>query len=338
MTKLTVLSLLKFTEDQLDKLKAVSADVEVHQITGANYDDIPLDLGERLNVIYGWEGAIREAHRFPNVHWIQTHSAGVNFLIDRPVWQSNTIITSMNGVHAVPMAEYSIGMMLAFLLKIPKLLNYQRNQEWPRDRWDNLIMPELRGSTLGVIGYGAIGREIARQGHALGMRVLAINRSGKRTAARGFQLPGTGDPNAEIPEEIYSQSQLLEMLPVCDFVVCLVPAHPQTRHLFGQAAFKAMKSSAHFINISRGSLVDEDALVTALTNGDIAGAALDVFEAEPLPADSPLWSLENLVISPHVSGFSPHYDDRATDLFAENIRRYLNQEPLLNLVEREKGY
>jgi phosphoglycerate dehydrogenase-like enzyme len=128
------------------------------------------------------------------------------------------------------------------------------------------------------------------------------------------------------------------MLPACDYVVALSPLTPETYHLFDERAFAAMKSSAFFFNLARGGLVDEPALITALRQGQIAGAGLDVFEREPLPADNPLWSLDNTLISPHVSGFSPNYDDRASTVFAENLRRYLAGEPLLNQVERGRGY
>jgi phosphoglycerate dehydrogenase-like enzyme len=279
-----------------------------------------------------------EAHRFPRLKWLQTHSAGVDYLLDTPVWESDLIVTSLNGVHTVSMSEYVLAMMLAFRWKVPKLLRFQAQSEWPKDRWEHFIMPELRGSTLGIVGYGAIGRELARQAQSLGMRILATNRSGRRSPQRGFNLPDTGDPEARIPEKIYPTTALLEMLPACDYVVVLAPLTPDTHHLFGPAAFTAMKAHTFFINLARGGLVDETALLSALQNGQIAGAALDVFATEPLPADSLLWQLDNLIISPHISGFTPNYDERATDLFAENLRRYLNDEPLLNVVERGRGY
>ena len=191
---------------------------------------------------------------------------------------------------------------------------------------------------MGIVGYGAIGRELARQAQAMGMRILATNRSGQRRPFHALIEPGTGDPQAAIPEAIYPSGQLLDMLPQCDYVVVLAPLTPETRHLFNAHAFATMKPSAVFLNLARGSLVDEPALIEALKKGQIAGAGLDVFEQEPLSSDSQLWSLDNVIISPHVAGFTFKYDDRASDLFAENLRRYLHNEPLLNEVERERGY
>jgi phosphoglycerate dehydrogenase-like enzyme len=148
----------------------------------------------------------------------------------------------------------------------------------------------------------------------------------------------TGDPKGIIPERIYGPDALHEMLGECDYVVIALPLTPDTEHLVGEAELRAMKSDAYLVNIARGGIVDEAALVQALREGWIAGAGLDVFEEEPLPADSPLWGLENALISPHVAGFTPRYDERAATLFAENLARYLAGERLLNLVDKEQGY
>ncbi len=338
MEKITLLSTVGFTEAQLDKLRAVSSRVEVIQHQDKSCDDLPPGLAEKVRILYGWSGPVREAHRFPRLEWLQTHSAGVDFLLGRPVWQSQVLITTLSGVHAVPIAEYLLAMILAFRWRLPAMRHYQARSEWVRGRWSVFAGPELRGSTLGVIGYGSIGRELARLGHAMGMRVLAANRSGRRLSQRGYRLPGTGDPQATIPEKIYPTGQFLEMLPQCDYVAVLAPLTAETRHMIGAEALARMKAGAFLFNAGRGALIDEAALIDALRNGSIAGAGLDVFETEPLPPDSPLWQMENVIISPHVSGFTLQYDERASDLFAENLRRYLDGEALLNLVDREKGY
>jgi len=335
---ITVLSQLQFTETQLDKLRVVSPQIEIHQYSGVTFNDLPDSLRDKVHVLYSWGSTASEAHLYPNLKWLQTHSAGVDNLLNIPIWQSDTIITSMNGIHAVTISEHALALILAFHYKIPTMVHLQDKAEWPKGRWDIFARPELRGSTLGIVGYGAIGRELARQVQALGMRVLALNRSGQRRILHNFSIPDLGDPQAIIPEKIYSAVQLLDMLPECDYVVLVAALTPETRHLFNPHTFAGMKSTAIFINLARGGLVDENALIAALQQGQIAGAGLDVFEREPLPPDSPLWAFNNVIISPHISGFSFKYDDRASDLFAENLRRYLNNEPLLNLVERERGY
>ncbi len=337
--QVTLLSLVGFTEPQLNKLRAVSPRLDVQQITDASFDNLPPELRNRIEIIYGWGRHFDGIHHLPALKWVQTHSAGINYLLDTPLWQSQTQLTTANGIHPVPMAEHALAMMLAFRWNLPVMFRLQGQSTWPKGRWDLFARPELRGSVLGIVGYGAIGRELARQAQALGVRVMALNRSGQRSPYQGaLAQPGIGDPEALIPEKIYPTSGLLEMLPHCDYVVVLVPFTPETHHLFKAEAFATMKPSAFFFNLARGGLVDEAALIEALRQAQIAGAGLDVFEEEPLPATSPLWEIDNVIISPHVSGFTPHYDERATDLFAENLRRYLAGEPLLNLVEREKGY
>ncbi len=334
----TLLSLVDFSDDQLAKLRAVSPRLEIHQLTDATFETIPEDLRNRVEILYGWGRQLAGIDQFPSLKWVQTHSAGIDSLLDKPIWQGEVLLTTLNGVHTVSMAEHAMAMMLAFRWQLRTMLNFQAESRWPQDRWGIFSGRELRGSTLGLVGYGAIARELARQAQALGMRVLAVNRSGRRRRYRGFREPGVGDLEAAIPEKIYPASHLAAMLPRCDYIVLLAPLTPETRHMVNEASFARMKPEAFFFNLGRGSLVDESALIEALRQGQIAGAGLDVFEEEPLPADSPLWQMENVIISPHVSGFSPTYNDRASDLFAENLRRYLVGQPLLNLVEREKGY
>jgi phosphoglycerate dehydrogenase-like enzyme len=169
------------------------------------------------------------------------------------------------------------------------------------------------------------------------MRVLALQRSQERSD-QGYAVSHTGDPDGEIPERFYRADALHDMLAECDYVVVALPLTPATVHFVGEAELKAMKPNAYLVNIARGSIVDEAALIRALREGWIAGAGLDVFEREPLPADSPLWEMETVLISPHVAGFTPRYDERATELFAENMSRYLSGQPLLNQVERSRGY
>ena len=169
------------------------------------------------------------------------------------------------------------------------------------------------------------------------MRVLALRRSaGSRE--RGYAVDNTGDPEGTIPERFYPIEELHEMLAECDYVVVALPLTPATLGFLGEAELRAMKATAYLVNIARGPIIDEGAVVRALREEWIAGAGLDVFEQEPLPSDSPLWDLENALISPHVAGFTPHYDERAAAVFAKNLARYLEGERLLNLVDKSAGY
>jgi phosphoglycerate dehydrogenase-like enzyme len=195
----------------------------------------------------------------------------------------------------------------------------------------------LKGRRIAIVGYGSLGREVARLARAFGLRVLVMSRSQERRD-RGYCVAGTGDPEGTLPERWYGPGQLPEMLAEADFVVVAAPLTEETRGLIGEVELRAMRPNAYLVNVARGEVVDEAALLRALRQGWIAGAGLDVFEREPLPPESELWDLPNVIISPHVSGFTPLYDERATDLFAENLRRYLAGEELLNLVDKEKGY
>jgi phosphoglycerate dehydrogenase-like enzyme len=214
----------------------------------------------------------------------------------------------------------------------------QDRAEWPHDKWRLFLGTELRGKALGVVGYGSIGREVARIAkHGFAMRVLAMTRGGDRRD-RGYHEPGVGDPEGVLPDAWFTRAQLLDLLAQSDFVLIATPLTDETRNLIGACELRALKPTAYMVNIARGGIVNEAALVRALKENWIAGAGVDVFEHEPLAADSELWKLENALVAPHISSATPHYDDRAVELFCENLRRYVRGDELLNLVDITKGY
>jgi phosphoglycerate dehydrogenase-like enzyme len=329
-----VLSTLSFPDELLDRLRGVSPRVVVRQHNAARVDEVPSELWDNVEVLYTMSAIPDPAHT-PGLRWVQLHSAGVNHVLDTPLWASEVTITTVSGIHAPTIAEYVLMMMLAFAHRLRPMLDYQARGEWPSGRWRKFVPQELRGATLGIVGYGNIGQEIGRLAYALGMRVLGLRRRQAHNQLK-YELPELGGGTE--PDRWYAPDQLTEMLPACDYVTLTVPYTSATHHLIDEGALRAMKPTAVLINVARGAVVDEVALIRALGEGWIAGAGLDVFEREPLPEDSPLWTMENVIISPHVAGFSPYYDERATALFAENLRRYLAGEPLLNQVERGREY
>lgn len=339
MKEVRVLATLRFTEELLRRLESVSPRIRLTQQTCHDAAGVAAALADHpgTEVLYSFGAPPDILALAPELRWVQLHSAGADHLLGHPLMQSGVLLTTTSGIHATPIAEYVLASMLAHRWQVARWTGCQREHVWPADRWETYARPELRGSTLGIAGYGSIGREVGRLAHAFGMRVLAMGRTG-RAAERGYAVPGTGDPQGIFPERFYAPSALREMLAECDYVVLALPLTPATAHLIGEAELRAMKPGAFLVNISRGAIVDEEALAHALREGWIAGAGLDVFEKEPLPATSPLWDLESALISPHVSGFSPHYDERAAALFAENLRRYLAGEPLLNQVDKTTGY
>lgn len=331
-----VLVTAPFPERLLDKIRSVSDDVQLEQINlqGKEWPD---GKATEAEIFYAM-GTVPPLSQAPNLRWVQLHWAGVDHLRDNPIWESDVVITSASGIHAPNIAQYVMAQILAWAHRVPRWLTYQRRGEWPAGRWEKFVPDELRGKTLGIAGYGSLGREIARVARCFGMRVLATKRDARHLADEDFTLTGAGDPAGTLAARIYPGEATRSMIAECDYVVVALPLTDDTDHLFGEEMFRAMKPGAFFVNVGRGPVVDEKALVKALKKGWIAGAGLDVFETEPLPEDSPLWKLDNVLLSPHVAGFTSAYDERATDLFAENVRRYLTGETLLNVVDREAGY
>lgn len=266
------------------------------------------------------------ASRAPRLRWIQLTSAGVDRLLDAPVLRAGITVTTASGIHAVPISEYVIGAMIAFAKGFPRAWRAKAERAW-QPYWPD----ELEGRTVGVIGLGAIGTRVARLAHHLEMRVLGVRRSAVQRALGR-------DAGAPFLAEVLPLGDLGYLLAESDYVVVAVPLTPDSRGLIGEAELRTMKRNAVIINVARGAVIDEGALVRALKEGWIAGAALDVFETEPLPGESELWGMENVLITPHVSGGTPRYMERAVELFCDNLRRYLAGEPLRNVVDPARGY
>ncbi len=334
---LNVLLTLRFTPAQLDKLRAVSPRLHIQQRTVRQGMALADVLDPHVHILYA-AAADFPLSAVPHLRWVQLHSAGVEHIMDTEVWRGDLPITSLNGIHAVPIAEYVLALLLAFAHRVPRMLDYQHRAEWAGERWATFVPLELRGKTLGLVGYGAIGREVARLGAAFGMRILATKRTASDPRYTGWQQAGVGDPEGRLPERFYPPEELAALLAASDYVVVTTPLTDETEGLLGAAELAAMKRSAFLVNVGRGAVIDQAALVQALQTGRLAGAGLDVFDPEPLPPDSPLWGMDNVILSPHISGFTPRYDDWATDLFAENLRRFLDDDPLINLVDRARGY
>jgi phosphoglycerate dehydrogenase-like enzyme len=322
---------LPHADDEILRLiRAVSPKIKVKdgsvlimaEFRGDNSKKAELDaMLAETEVLFGFIPPQDITARAPKLKWFQATSAGVDRHRDTEIWQSRVTITGVSGIHATPIGEFVLGLMLMFVKDTPRSFQMKQKREWQR------YAPRvLRGKTVGIVGLGHIGAEVARLSKAFGMRVTATRRSAKKEGkARNVDL-------------LLPQSRLREMLAGSDFVVLCVPLTPETRHIIGEAELKAMKPNACIINIGRGNLIDEEALIRALDEKRIAGAGLDVTAVEPLPKESRLWDFDNVILSPHVSGGMEDYMLRAADLFCENLRRYLEGKKLLNLVDRKKGY
>jgi len=263
----------------------------------------------------------RLLERAPGLKWIQTISTGVERVLNDELVRSDILVTNMSGIHEVTMSEFVLMLMLMFAKGAPTSF-YQQIEG--RFKW--FPMKVLPGSTVGIIGMGRIGKAVARVSRLHGMRVIGTSRS------------ATATDTCDDVDVVLPMSRLYELLEQSDFVVLALPLTGESANLIGEAELKAMKPEGYLINVSRGGIVDEPVLARALEEGWIAGAGLDVFATEPLSPDSPLRHLRTVIFSPHVSGDIAEYDVGAAGLFAENLRRYLANEPLLNVVDKARGY
>lgn len=279
------------------------------------------------DILFAWSLKPEQFLRAKKLRWIHCPAAAVNPLMFPELVNSNVILTNGREVHGAVVAEQVIAMICALARNFPKAMRLQAQHVWGQEKmWRETPCPRnLGGATLGLVGVGAIGRRVAKYAVALGMRIIATR----------------DDPRKEKPEsveKVYAANELPKLLAESDYVVLSAPVLASTQKLMHKETLAAMKPDAYLINVGRGALVDEQALADAIRNKKIAGAALDVFDKEPLPADSPLWDLENVLITPHTGGISEKAWERQYTFFSENLRRFMDGKPLLALVDKQKGY
>lgn len=261
------------------------------------------------------------------LRWIHSPAAAVHELIFPELVNTDIVVTNGRDVHGPVVAEHVMGLLFAWAKAVPQAVRLQQKHEWGKEIiWNGRHRPrEVSGATLGLIGLGSIGRTVARHASALGMHVIATR-----------ERPEQGQP--EGVHQVFPSQQIDDVLAQSDFVVLAAPITPATRGLINAQRLAHMKSDAYLINVGRGPLIDEAALVQTLRDHKIGGAALDVFDIEPLPSDSPLWDLENLLITPHTAGLTGKLWERQYALLSENLQRYLEHQPLLALVDKQRGY
>jgi len=340
-----VLITARVTQEQLDRLRSLHPRLVIRgepggiaimtaeeaaaariNITGFDYPDFRPDLDyqgllARAEVLFATRIPPEVVKRAPRLRWIQFTSAGVDHLWQPSLGDHDVTVTSTKGIHAYPMAEFVMSAVLTFEKGVPRMLRSQREH-----RWDRFMVEELRGKTMVLLGVGEIGRGTARLAKAFGIHTVGV---GRRT---------TGDVPAPELDERVSADALPEVLSRADYVIASLPLTARTRGSINEAAFRAMKRSAIFVNVGRGKTVDETALTRALQEGWIGAAALDVFEQEPLPAASPLWDMPNVLISPHMGSDTDRYMDRMTEILYDNLVRYAEGRPLRNVVDPREGY
>jgi phosphoglycerate dehydrogenase-like enzyme len=337
-TQIEVLITIPFPEPLITSLRNVSTRLNFTLKKARKAEEITPDVWAKVEVLYT-DKVLPSPEQAPKLRWIQLHYAGVEHAIDAPILQREGVTTtSLSGAASSQIAEYVLTMILSLGRRLPDLLSLQRKAEWLRERGERILPQELRGSVVGIVGYGSIGRQVANLLRPFGATILAAKRNAMQPEDTGYTPEGMGDPTGDFAHRIYPAEALRPMLKECDFVVVAAPMTPHTAGLIGPEELAAMKPTAFLIDISRGGVLDHTALIPALRDKRIAGAALDVFPEEPLPADNPLWKLSNVLITPHIAGATRHYDERAVALFAENLERYVGGLNLLNLVDLQRGY
>ena len=310
---------INLDKDYVDRLRSTYPDVEI--VVSTDRAQLP-EVLSGAQLLIGGRLTADLLDRSPDLRWYHTPGAGVDGVLFPELVESDLLMTNNSGVHAPHMAEYLLGTMLSFVRGLPFLMRAQMRHEWG-DRREFTIY-ELGRQTLAVIGLGDIGQALAWRAKVIGMQVIGSRRH-------------VGDPPRGV-DRIYPPEALHELLAEADHVAITLPLTDETRGLFGAAEFAIMKPTAFIYNIGRGPIIDSDALIAALRGGEIAGAALDVTDPEPLPADSPLWDMPNVMITAHTSGGGPFYWERGIELLVSNIGRYINDEPMLNVVDKRAGY
>ncbi len=335
-----VLVTIKLSKEQRARLDDIAEEIQLNIISAKAPEDIPDEIWEETEVLYT-DGILPDPEKTPNLKWIQFQFAGIDPFFSHPLMQKRDLIaTTMSGAITSQVAEYVMMTILVFGQKLPLLSHYQREQMWPdhEEKHQSLMPVDLRHSTVGILGYGSIGRQVARLLQPFGATILATKHDVMHPEDTGYIPEGMGDPHGDLFDRLYPIEALHSLLAESDFVVVALPLTNATFHLLDENAFEAMKQSAYLINVARGAVVDQAALVGALQSKKIAGAALDVFEEEPLPTDSPLWEMDNAILSPHIAGLSRSLEAETLTLFIENLNRFLADLQLLNQIDLTKEY
>jgi phosphoglycerate dehydrogenase-like enzyme len=278
------------------------------------------------DVAFTWILDSAEFERAPRLKWVHTSAVAVETLCLPDLFARGIIVSNTRGVQAVPIAEHALAVILGLARQLPLVLEHQRAARWAQNDFVGDRLPRLlRGRTLGLIGVGTIGSAIAARAEAFGMRVIAL----RRRAGQG-DVPGV--------EQVFGSAQLDDFLAQTDVLVIAAPLTPETEALMGAPQIAQLPRGAVIVNVGRARILDTAALIAALHSGHLSGAALDVFPQEPLPAEHPLWTCPNVILTPHTSGFRQGHWQDVVDLFAENLERFLGGEPLRFRIEPQLGY
>jgi phosphoglycerate dehydrogenase-like enzyme len=333
-----IIATIPLTAELREVVQQAAPRAEISDRVCRTNEDVRALVAGGCDVMLGFRVPDDLLERAPGLRWIQLLSAGADHVSSWIGKNGKVPVATSSGIHATAISEYTIASMLAYAHQLHVMIRAQLRHEWHRRAGFMDTIEELRGKTLGVIGYGSIGRETARLADALGMQVLALKRNPGDRRDRGWCPASLGDPEGKLPRKFFGPDQCQAIMGESDYLTVTLPLTPATRKFVGAKEIAAMRPGAYIVNIGRGDVIDEQAMIEALRAGKIGGAGLDVFEHEPLEASSPLWDLENVILTPHMSGANRGYMEKACELFAENLRRFTAGTQLLNVVDPLLGY
>jgi phosphoglycerate dehydrogenase-like enzyme len=310
--------------EYLEKLRKICSTVIVEPWLPGEPEPEPNYDISKCNVIFtlGMRDKLKILEKTPNLQWIHSQSVGLEAMLTKEVRECDVIVTNTKGCTSIPIAEHTIAMITSLARGVPTMI---RNE--PTTKWELIPIKDLGDSTVGIIGYGEIGYEIAKRCKGLGMKVIGCRRNPKKQKDEN-------DP-ADI---VVGMDQVDKVLGRSDFLVLALPSTKETRYFLNKQRLKQMKKGSYLINVGRGNTIEEKYLVECLNSSHIAGAALDVFEVEPLPKDHPFWTLDNVIVSPHNAYYSPKNVERNMNLFITNLKLFIEGKPMLNVVDKKLGY
>jgi phosphoglycerate dehydrogenase-like enzyme len=321
--------------EQRKRVSSLSPTIKLLDVA-AGAGPLPSEALEHAQVIYTTKADF-DPTAAPCLRWVQLNTAGAEQIADKPIVRSEAPIANARGAYTGAVAELAMGMLITLTRRVNLACIFQRERHWPED-YIPFRGDDLYGRTLGIVGYGSIGRQIARLGQAMGMTILACKRRPEEKRYIGFGFAGTGDAEGTIPKAWYGGNQIQEMFRDSDVAVVALPQTPHTAGIIGSLELAALPPHAYLVNVGRGTSIDEAALIDCLRNGQLAGAALDVFASEPLTPENPIWDLPNVLITPHIASWTKLQAHRAAEVLIENVSRALRGEPLLNLIDKKLMY
>ena len=308
----------EFNESFAAELKLIAPNAEITIASGKSEDSYALENAE---IILGWINNDQIA-KAKNLKWLQLPSAGFDECTDKSLYHNSDIrLTNARGIYGVSMAEHVLGLIISFNRNLHYYARFQTEKRWnPMKAGKNIL-----GSTVGIIGLGDIGSEVAKRMHALGAVVVAVKRSPSETPEY-------------VNELFFGEEGIDSLVKKCDYIILTLPITSKTKNVISEARLKSMKPGCFIVNVGRGMLIDQEALIKALNKGWIGGAGLDVTTPEPLPSDNPLWGMYNVLITPHASGDSAYNTEKILVIFKENLKRYIDAKPLINSIDFSAEY